>query len=94
MTNKVSTEFDFGFSFSDSTEEESNLQSQVQQTTEVLNQTQQTAQELQTKLNNLLGSINSFLDNLAKEPEKRYLLWPDRATKVAAYKKYIQTLIK
>jgi hypothetical protein len=65
---------DFGFSFSDG--------SDIPEVTSVVKSTN----DLTDRYGITLKMINTFLDNLAKEPDKKYLLWPDRAAKVKAFK--------
>lgn len=44
-----------------------------------------TAAELTEKINGLRSMIMPLLNNLAKDPEKEYIRWPDRAEKIQAF---------
>lgn len=50
-------------------------------------------QEDKVKLLKLRDLIIPFLDNLAKNPEKPNIHWPDRKTKIEAFKKKINKII-
>ncbi|MGZ4849824.1 MAG: hypothetical protein ACXV2C_00400 [Candidatus Bathyarchaeia archaeon] len=41
-----------------------------------------TAAELNEKINTLRAMIMPLLNNLAKDPDKEYIRWPDRAEKI------------
>ena len=47
--------------------------------------TEVTAKETDTKLNNLYNAIIPLLTNLKANPEKDYILWPNRLAKVEAF---------
>lgn len=73
--------FDFGFTAVD--EEELEV---VQKATE----TAATAEDLQSRLDNLYNAITPLLNNLKKNPEKDYILWPNRLEKVEQFEDHIQ----
>ena len=77
--------FDFGFTAVDEAELEA-----VQQATASASQTAQTAEELQAKIDKLYNSIVPLLTNLKKNPEKEYILWPNRLAKVEEFETYLQ----
>jgi hypothetical protein len=79
--------FDFGFTAVDETELEA-----VQQATTQATQTAQTAEELQAKIDKLYNSIVPLLTNLKKNPEKEYILWPNRLAKVEEFETYLQKI--
>ena len=78
------TNFDFGFTFSDGSD-----LPEVNQALEQANSSIQHATSMlkgrNDALETVLSMVNNFLNNLSKEPEKKYLLWPDRAAKVKAF---------
>jgi len=79
--------FDFGFTAVDETE----LQA-VQQTQALANDAEQMASTAQEKLDKLYNAITPLLNNLKANPEKEYILWPDRLTKVEAFESYLQKI--
>jgi hypothetical protein len=72
--------FDFGFTAVD----ESELKA-VQQTRALANDAEQMATTTQDKLDKLYNSIVPLLNNLKKNPEKEYILWPNRVEKVEEF---------
>ena len=79
--------FDFGFTAVDETE----LQA-VQQTQALANDAEQMASTAQEKLDKLYNAITPLLNNLKKNPEKEYILWPDRLKKVEAFETHLQKI--
>ena len=49
--------------------------------------------EAQTKLETLRDMIMPLLNNLAKDPDKEYILWPNRAEKIAAFIEKVNTFV-
>lgn len=84
MTDNI---FDFGFTAVDEAELEA-----VQQATASASQTAQTAEQLQAKIDKLYNSIVPLLTNLKKNPEKEYILWPNRLAKVEEFETYLQKI--
>ena len=82
-------DFDFGFTAVDETELEA-----VQKTESKLESTSDKAAELETKLNNLYNAILPLLTNLKKNPEKEYILWPNRTEKIEEFEDHISKIIK
>lgn len=72
--------FDFGFTAVD----ESELKA-VQQTKALADDAEQMATTSQDKLDRLYNSIVPLLNNLKKNPEKEYILWPNRVEKVEEF---------
>ena len=66
-------DFDFGFTAVDENELEI-----AQQAAKVTND----AAATQAKLDELYNAIQPLLTNLKKNPEKEYILWPNRVEKV------------
>lgn len=83
-------EEDFGFS-AVSEDELKEMERQLQ--TAVVAQ-EQTAVQLQVKLEALYKAIMPLLNNLEKNPEKEYIYWPGRNTKIAAFKAKIDGILK
>ena len=79
--------FDFGFTAVDETE----LQA-VQQATTEAKEVASTATTTQEKLDKLYNAITPLLNNLKKNPEKEYILWPDRLAKVEAFETHLQKI--
>lgn len=79
--------FDFGFTAVD----EDELQA-VQKASEQLVQASTQASTAQERLDRLYNAITPLLNNLKKNPEKEYLLWPNRLEKVEAFEDRIQKI--
>ena len=77
--------FDFGFTAVD----EDELQA-VQQTAAAANDAEQLATTTQERLDKLYNAIVPLLNNLKKNPEKEYILWPDRLSKVEQFESHLQ----
>jgi len=69
--------FDFGFTAVD--EEE----------LEVVQKTTTTATSTQDKLDRLYNAVTPLLNNLKKNPEKEYILWPNRLNKVEEFESHL-----
>lgn len=82
MTNEL---FDFGFTAVDETELEAFQQ---------LESVSSEADGVQTRLDNLYNAIQPLLTNLKKNPEKEYILWPNRLDKIEEFESYIQNIYK
>lgn len=82
---KLDESDDFGFSLVSETElkaHEEILKKKIEEQTQVV---QQTETELKDKLHGLRNMIMPLLNNLAKDPDKTYILWPDRSAKIKAF---------
>ena len=79
--------FDFGFTAVD----EDELQA-VQDAKKTIGDVEVTANVNQEKLDKLYNAIVPLLNNLKKNPEKEYILWPDRLKKVEAFEDYLQKI--
>ena len=86
MANQI---FDFGFTAVDEDELEA-----VQTVTIKQKDTEKTAKELQSKIDDLYNAITPLLNNLKKNPEKEYILWPNRTEKIEAFEDHISGIIK
>ena len=76
--------FDFGFTAVD----ESELQA-VQKTQALAQDAEQMATTTQDKLDKLYNAITPLLNNLKKNPEKEYILWPNRIDKVEQFEQHL-----
>ena len=81
--------FDFGFTAVDENELEA-----VQKTQAKAAEVETTVVATQEKIDKLYNAIVPLLNNLKKNPEKEYILWPDRLTKVEAFEDYLQKIYK
>jgi hypothetical protein len=79
--------FDFGFTAVDEDE-----LSSVQQTVALANDAEQLALTTQERLDNLYNAITPLLNNLKKNPEKEYILWPNRLAKVEEFETHLQKI--
>jgi len=81
--------FDFGFTAVDETELEA-----VQKATAEATQVATTANSTQEKLDKLYNAVIPLLTNLKRNPEKEYILWPDRLSKVEAFEDKLTEIYK
>lgn len=81
--------FDFGFTAVD----EDELQA-VQDAQKAAGDKEVDANITQDKLDKLYNAIVPLLNNLKKNPEKDYILWPDRLSKVEAFESHLQKIYK
>ena len=76
--------FDFGFTAVD----ESELQA-VQDAQKTAGDVEVKATVTQEKLDRLYNAIVPLLNNLKKNPEKEYILWPNRIDKVEQFEEHL-----
>jgi glucokinase len=76
--------FDFGFTAVD----ESELQA-VQDAQKAAGDVAVEATTTQEKLDKLYNAIIPLLNNLKKNPEKEYILWPNRIDKVEQFEEHL-----
>tara|TARA_B100000927_G_scaffold290783_1_gene290585 strand:+ start:949 stop:1215 length:267 start_codon:yes stop_codon:yes gene_type:complete len=81
--------FDFGFTAVDESELEA-----VQEVSKKASSTEAEVKALEDKINNLYNAILPLLSNLKKNPEKEYILWPNRTEKIEAFEDHIAGIIK
>lgn len=82
-------DFDFGFTAVDENELEA-----VQKVATEASSTSASLQETEEKLNKLYNAILPLLTNLKKNPEKEYILWPNRVEKIEQFEDVISGIIK
>jgi len=83
----MSNIFDFGFTAVD----EDELQA-VQKTVAAASDAEQLATTTQEKLDKLYNAITPLLNNLKSNPEKEYILWPNRLAKVEEFETHLQKI--
>ena len=76
--------FDFGFTAVDETELEI-VKKKLEETTKA----EDFIITTQNKLDSLYNAIQPLLQNLKKNPEKEYILWPNRVEKVEEFQKVL-----
>ena len=81
--------FDFGFTAVDEDELEA-----VQKVVKKAEVSQTEASSAQERLDKLYNAITPLLNNLKKNPEKEYILWPNRLEKVEKFEDHIQKIYK
>lgn len=74
--------FDFGFTAVDEDE------------LEAVQKVSSAASSAEERLNNLYNAIVPLLNNLKKNPEKDYILWPNRLEKVEQFEDHLQAIYK
>jgi hypothetical protein len=82
-------DFDFGFTAVDESELEA-----VQKVTSEASSASADAYQAEEKLNKLYNAILPLLSNLKKNPEKEYILWPNRVEKIEQFEDVISAIIK
>jgi hypothetical protein len=79
--------FDFGFTAVDEDELEV-----VQQASKVAEQSSSNFDHVQEKIDALYNAITPLLNNLKMNPEKEYILWPNRVDKVEEFEDYLRKI--
>lgn len=82
-------DFDFDFGFTAVTEEELEV---VQKQTAAVEETTHNLETLQGKIDTLYNAITPLLDNLKRNPEKDFILWPNRVAKVEEFEDYLRSI--
>ena len=85
----MSDDLDFDFGFTAVTEDELDV---VKKTQDSVNDAEQLATSTQDTLDKLYNAIIPLLTNLKKNPEKEYILWPNRLEKVEQFEDHIQKI--
>ena len=81
--------FDFGFTAVDENELEA-----VQKVAAKAESLGAEKLNTQDKIDRLYNAMIPLLNNLKKNPEKEYILWPDRLTKVEAFEDHLTKIYK
>ncbi len=85
----MSDDFDFGFTAVDEHELDA-----VKQANDTANQMAVGVSATQDKIDRLYNAITPLLNNLKKNPEKDYILWPNRLEKVEQFESMLQGIYK
>ena len=80
--------FDLGLTCVD--ESELNSYQQATEAQAKVEETAQVASATQAKIDSLYNAIQPLLNNLKANPEKEYILWPDRLNKIEQFETYLQ----
>ena len=78
---KLDESFDFGFSIVDEGELEV-----LQEAQDTITTVSAEAATLEERLNKLYNMMMPLLNNLAKNPDKNYIYWPDRLNKIEQFR--------
>jgi hypothetical protein len=84
---------DFGFSLVSEAElkkHEEMLKKKVEEQSKIV---VKTAMDNQMKIQGLRDMIMPLLNNLASDPDKEYILWPNRAEKIKAFIKKVNDYV-
>ena len=87
----MSDDIDFDFGFTAVTEDELDVVKDVTKKAESLGAN---ALNTQDRLDKLYNAITPLLNNLKKNPEKEYILWPNRLEKVEQFEKFLYDIYK
>ena len=79
--------FDFGFTAVDEDELAS-----VEISKKIADESVATAEQLEARLDKLYNAVIPLLNNLKKNPEKDYILWPNRLAKVEEFETHLQKI--
>jgi len=85
----MSDDFDFGFTAVDEHELDA-----VKQANDTANKMAVGVNATQDKIDRLYNAITPLLNNLKKNPEKDYILWPNRLEKVEQFETMLQGIYK
>jgi len=80
---------DFGFTAIDEDE-----LSAVQEVKSTLTEVSSTAETTQDRLDKLYNAITPLLNNLKANPEREYILWPNRLEKVEQFEDHLQAIYR
>ena len=89
MTESDLLKFDFGFTAVDESELDA-----VKEVQASASSSSAEKKELEEKVNKLYNAILPLLTNLKKNPEKEYILWPNRTEKIEQFEEHISKIIK
>lgn len=85
----MNEDFDFGFTAVDEDELEA-----VQAVTQKAEESSKTVNQLEDKIDKLYNAIIPLLTNLKKNPEKGYIYWPNRTSKIEQFETVLQKIIE
>ena len=85
----MSDMFDFGFTAVDEDELEA-----VQKAASVASEVTASSAQLEERLNSLYNAVIPLLNNLKKNPDKDYILWPNRLDKVEEFEAHLTRIYR
>ena len=85
------SDFDFDFGFTAVDEDELEV---VQQASKIAEKSSENFDHVQEKFDALYNAITPLLNNLKKNPEKEYILWPNRVEKVDEFEDHLTKIYK
>ena len=83
------SDFDFDFGFTAVDEDELEV---VQQASKIAEKSSENFDHVQEKIDALYNAIIPLLNNLKKNPEKEYILWPNRVAKVEEFEEHLSKI--
>jgi hypothetical protein len=86
---KLDESFDFGFSIVDEGELEV-----LQEAQDTITSVSAEAATLDGRLNKLYSMVIPLLNNLAKNPDKNYIHWPNRVKKIEEFRAQLDKVYK
>jgi hypothetical protein len=85
------SDIDFDFGFTAMNEDELDA---VQTVTAQVEASVSEVEKLQAKVTSLRNAIEPLLKNLELNPDKAYIHWPDRNSKVKAFRAHLDKIVK
>lgn len=85
--DQISADFDWGFSAVTLDELEV-----IQETKAKLEESDSESEVLREKVAKIYNSIQPLLNNLRANPERDYLYWPDRLSKIEQFSDYLDSI--
>ena len=82
--------YDFGFSFAN--EEDLDAYQRAQDAQNELKGVSEEAAVYKKRLDNLYNAFAPLLNNLKRDPQRDYILWPDRLNKIEAFEDMLQEI--
>tara|TARA_Y100000004_G_scaffold189221_1_gene244503 strand:+ start:279 stop:566 length:288 start_codon:yes stop_codon:yes gene_type:complete len=94
----MSDDFDFDFGFTAVTEDElavvQNLEKEKEAVANKAALSSSEKEKLDNKINTLYNMFQPLLNNLAKNPEKDYIYWPNRLDKIEEFSDQLDAVYK
>lgn len=96
VNTNLDDSFDFGFSAVDESELSSikELEAKAQDLAKQAMVNEQLGAAVNEKLKKMYNMIVPLLDNLAKDPDKSYIYWPDRQKRLSQFKQKLKDVIE
>lgn len=85
VNTKIDDDFDFGFSAVDEKE--------IEAVKEIETKAQSQHVDVLARMRKMYDMIVPLLNNLAKNPDKEYIKWPDRQKKLEQFRKKLDDLM-